>query len=72
MMAGPSPDRDARQMRRVGVVLIVAIGGWMLFQLIGREYGWSARWAFLADLAAIGAFVWSLIVTWQLWRRRKG
>ena len=28
--------------------------------------------AFLADLAAMGALVWSLLVTWRIWRRRDG
>ena len=71
LMAMPGPDRDARQMRLVGIVLVVTICGWLLVQLLGRAYGWPARWAFLADLAAMGAFVWSLIVTWRIWRRRK-
>ncbi|TBN44152.1 hypothetical protein EYE42_02930 [Paracoccus subflavus] len=70
-MAASGPERDARQMRLVGIVLVVTICGWLLVQLLGREYGWPARWAFLADLAAMGAFVWSLIVTWRIWRRRK-
>ncbi|CAM3278323.1 DUF5337 domain-containing protein [Paracoccus nototheniae] len=65
-----APDRDARQMRLVAIVIAVAMLGWLAIQAIGREYDWAAQWAFLADLAAIGAFVWSLIVTWRIWRRR--
>ena len=63
-------DSDAGQMRLAAVVIAVAMVGWMVVQWLGSEFGWAARWAFLADLAAIGAFVWSLIVTWRIWRRR--
>lgn len=67
----PAPrDRDAGQMRVVAVVIAATMAGWLLVQALGSQYGWAGRWAFLADLAAIGAFVWSLIVTWRIWRRR--
>ena len=69
-MAGTGQDRDAGQMRLVAVVIAVAMSGWLLVQWLGQHYGWAGKWAFLADLAAIGAFVWSLIVTWRIWRRR--
>lgn len=69
-MAGTGQDRDARQMRLVAVVIAAAMSGWLLVQWLGRHYGWAGSWAFLADLAAMGAFVWSLIVTWRIWRRR--
>ena len=48
----------------------MAMTGWIVVQLLGAEYGWASKWAFLADLAAIAAFVWSLLVTWRIWRRR--
>ena len=62
--------RDARQMRLAAAVIAGAMLLWLAVQLLGREYGWAGRWAYLADLAAIAAFVWSLIVTWRIWRRR--
>lgn len=65
-----APDRDARQMRLVAIVIAVATLGWLAVQAIGQNYDWAGEWAYLADLAAIGAFVWSLIVTWRIWRRR--
>ncbi|MDO5648151.1 DUF5337 family protein [Paracoccus sp. (in: a-proteobacteria)] len=68
-MTAPA-DKDAKQMRLVGVVIAAAMIIWIAIQALGREYGWAAKWAYLADLAAIGAFVWSLIVTWRIWRRR--
>lgn len=68
-MAGAG-DRDTAQMRLVAVIIAVAMLLWLVVQWIGRQYGWAAKWAYLADLAAIGAFVWSLLVTWRVWRRR--
>ena len=68
-MAAPA-DKDAKQMRLVAIVIAAAMLVWLAIQAIGQEYEWAARWAYLADLAAIGAFVWSLIVTWRIWRRR--
>ncbi len=63
-------ERDARQMRLVAIVIAAAMLIWLAVQALGQEYDWAGRWAYLADLAAIGAFVWSLIVTWRIWRRR--
>ncbi len=63
---------DAAQMRLVAVVIAVAMLAWLGLQWAGRNYGWAPKWAYLADLAAIGAFLWSLIVTWRIWRRRNG
>jgi len=57
-------------MRLVATVIAATMLIWLAVQALGKEYGWAAQWAFLADLAAIGAFVWSLIVTWRIWRRR--
>ncbi|MBM3603714.1 MAG: hypothetical protein FJX25_02925 [Alphaproteobacteria bacterium] len=64
------PAQDAKQMRLVATVIAATMLIWLAVQALGKEYGWAAQWAFLADLAAIGAFVWSLIVTWRIWRRR--
>ncbi|KGJ04632.1 hypothetical protein SAMN04487972_10744 [Paracoccus halophilus] len=69
----PPPARqaaDARQMRLVAVVIALTIVVWLAVQWLGGQMGWPAKYAFLADLAAIGALIWSLIVTWRIWRRR--
>ncbi len=63
-------SRDSAQMRLAAVVIAVTMVAWLAVQWLGGHYGWAARWAYLADLAAIGAFVWSLLVTWRIWRRR--
>ena len=66
-----SPD-DTGQMRLVGGVIAVAMLAWLAANWAGRHYGWPVEYAFLADLAAMGALVWSLLVTWRIWRRRDG
>ena len=53
--ASEAQAADARQMR---------------VQWLGGQMGWPAKYAFLADLLAIGALIWSLLVTWRIWRRR--
>lgn len=63
-------QRDAMQMRLAGLVIAVAMLLWLGFQWIGRQYDLPAKYAFLADLAAIAAMIWSLLVTWRIWRRR--
>ncbi|MCF3972432.1 DUF5337 family protein [Paracoccus salsus] len=68
-MAGPR-DHDSGQMRLAAVVIAVAMVTWIAVQWLGSHYGLASKWAYLADLAAIGAFVWSLVVTWRIWRRR--
>ena len=70
-MTGPrrSPD-DTGQMRLVGGVIAVAMLAWLAANWAGGHYGWPVEYAFLADLAAIGALVW--LVTWRIWRRRDG
>lgn len=68
----PADLHRARQARLVGIVLAVTIVLWMGAQLVGAELGLEARYAFLFDLAAIAGFVWALVVTYQIWRGRRG
>ncbi len=71
---GPVPEAqaaDARQMRLVAVVITVAMALWLGVQWLGGQMGWPAKYAFLADMLAIGALIWSLMVTFRIWRRRK-
>jgi len=61
----------AREARLVAVVLAITMVLWMGGQWLGGRMGWETRFVFLLDLAAIAAFVWSLVVTWRIWRRGK-
>ena len=73
-MTRPAPQeiRTARQARLVAVVLAVTMILWMAAQVVGGEMGWNPRYAFLFDLAALAAFFWALVVTYQIWRARRG
>ena len=71
--------REAQLARAVGqrtevahhpVVMAATAVLWLAANWAGQRYGWPSKYAFLADLAAIGGFVWSLLVTWRIWRRR--
>ncbi len=71
-------DRDvekerqtARQARTVALVFAGTMLLWMGAQWLGAQNGWEARYVFLFDLLALAAFLWGLIVTWQIWRKRR-
>ncbi len=71
-MTGREQDMAmARQARLVAVVFVVTIVVWFVAQLIGAQIGLEARYAILFDLAALAAFVWGLVVTYQIWRKRR-
>lgn len=72
MQSKPSVQQQitARQSRLVAIVMAVTILAWMGAQVLGSWLGWDPRFVFLFDLAAIAAFIWVLVVTWQIWRRQ--
>lgn len=74
MQTGPDPAelRRARQARLVAIVLAATMLLWMGAQFFGGQLGLEARFVFLFDLAAIAAFAWALVVTYQIWRGRRG
>ena len=67
----PADLQRARQARLVGIVLAVTIVLWMGAQWLGGQLGLEVRYVFLFDLLAIAAFVWALVVTYQIWRSRR-
>ena len=69
-MTQPDPKELSlsKQARQVALVLCVTIVVWVVLQMVGREYGWQARFAFLFDFAALAAFLWAMIVTFRIWR----
>jgi hypothetical protein len=68
----PADIRRARQARMVGIVLAGTMILWVGAQWLGGQLGWETRFVFLFDLAAIAGFVWALVVTYQIWRGRRG
>ena len=61
----------ARQARLVSLVIAVTMVGWMAAQWAGGRLGLPDRYVFLVDLFALAGFLWALIVTWQIWRKRR-
>lgn len=61
----------ARQSRLVGIVIAVTMVLWIGAQWLGAELGWQSRFVFLFDFAALAAFFWALVVTYQIWRARR-
>lgn len=64
------PD-DAKQVRLVAIVLASTMVLWMLASFVGGQLGLPARFAFLFDFMALGAFAWALIVVARIWRSRR-
>lgn len=56
----------------VAIVLAATMVLWMGAQWLGGKLGLETRFVFLFDLAAIAAFVWAMVVTYQIWRGRRG
>jgi hypothetical protein len=74
MTRAPTPQdrRLAAQARMVALVLAATMILWMGAQWLGGQMGWDTRFVFLFDLAALAAFFWALVVTYQIWRKRRG
>lgn len=72
-MGAPTPEQRqlARDARMVAFVIAGTMILWMGAQWLGGKMGWEARFVFLFDLAALAAFFWALVVTYQIWRRHK-
>ncbi|MEQ9041217.1 MAG: DUF5337 domain-containing protein [Silicimonas sp.] len=72
MNDGLDPDKMlARQARVVSIVIAATMVGWMIAQWAGGRLGLPDRYVFLVDLFALAGFLWALIVTWQIWRKRR-
>lgn len=61
----------ARKARMVAVVIAATMVLWMGAQFLGGQLGWPTRFVFLFDLAALAAFFWALVVSYQIWRDRR-
>lgn len=70
-MADESDRRTARTGRIVGLVIALTAALWVGVQVFGPQLGLAGEYAFLADLAALAAFAWCLIVTYGMWRKRR-
>jgi hypothetical protein len=68
----PADIKRAAQARLVAAVLAGTMLLWLGAQWLGGRMGWDTRYVFLFDLMAIAAFVWAMVVTYQIWRGRQG
>ncbi|NOX41513.1 MAG: DUF5337 domain-containing protein [Alphaproteobacteria bacterium] len=64
-------DRNRKQTRLASIVILVAMILWMGVSWLGGQMGWPVRYAFLADIATLGALIWALVVLIQVWRKRQ-
>ena len=60
-----------KQARRAALVILVTFPLWMGISWLGGRMGWDPSYAILADLAAMAAFFWALVVLFQVWRARR-
>ncbi|MDG4649090.1 DUF5337 domain-containing protein [Roseibacterium sp. SDUM158017] len=63
--------RLARQIRIAAIVMAATMVLWIAGQYVGGQLGLPVRFAFLMDLAAIAALVWSMAVTYWVWKERR-
>jgi len=69
-----TPDQAkavARQARLVAIVIVATMALWIGAQVLGRQLGFAGRYVFLFDFAALAGFFWALVVTYQIWRKRR-
>lgn len=67
-------DHDIAVSRKARLVALVMAGTmvlWLGAQWLGGQMGWPTRFVFLFDFLALAAFVWSLVVIYQIWRARQ-
>ena len=68
-----SKDRAAvGEVRLVALVIAGTMIGWMGFQYLGGQMGWPPKYILLGDLSALAAFIWALVATYRIWRKRQG
>lgn len=62
---------DAKKGRTAAFVIAGSILVWFLMQWLAVQLNIASRIMLLIDLAVMAAMVWSLIVTFQIWRARR-
>ena len=62
---------QAKKGRTASLVIAGAILIWLAMQWAAVQLDISRRYMLLLDLAVMAAMVWSLIVTFQIWRARR-
>ena len=68
------PQHDhiqAKKGRTAGLVIAGSMLVWLGMQWAAVELNMSSRYMLLLDLAVMAAMVWSLVVTFQIWRTHR-
>jgi len=70
-MSDPTDQTSAKQGRIAAVV--IALGGILAIfaPQLARGLGGGIRLEMLFYLISLAAFIWSLVVTWNLWQKRR-
>jgi len=61
----------AKQGRMVALVIAGTMVLWIVAQWLGPKLGLPGRFALLIDFAVLAALIWSMFVTYQIWRKRQ-
>jgi hypothetical protein len=65
-------DQDVARAGRTAAIVIAIAGLLSIFApLITRTLGLAPRFEMLLYLMSLGAFIWSLVVTWKLWQKTR-
>lgn len=64
-------EHDARQGRRIALVIAATALLWIFVEALGGQFNWPPKYIVLADFAAAAAFVWAMVAALRLWRRRQ-
>jgi len=62
---------QAKKGRTASLIIAGAMLIWLAMQWAAVQLDISSRYMLLLDLAVMAAMVWSLIVTFQIWRARR-
>ena len=66
-----TPNNGSFEARLIAVVITLAALLWLGVEYIGGQMNWPPKFVFLADLSAGAAFLWAMIATYRLWRKRQ-
>lgn len=71
MSHDPKFQARAKQGRLAGLVIAFTGALWVVATWAGTHWDWPQRSRALVDLAALGGFLFALIVTYRIWRARR-
>ena len=70
-MHSQNDNMQAKKGRTASLVIAGAMLIWLGMQWAAVQLDISSRYMLLLDLAVMAAMVWSLVVTFQIWRARR-